>query len=110
VRTVSKEPHAASTISKRWSSRRHGVDPEIARCGGPLQKGVRPAWRQALQAQGSRGQAATLVGHLLNEAGLQSARPTVRPQRATVNPDPGMRQFGYINTQVTTALGRNSSR
>ena len=54
---------------------------------------------QALQAQGHQV-SRTLVGHLLNEAGysLQGNRKTTE---ATADRDA---QFGYINTQVTTAL------
>jgi hypothetical protein len=56
---------------------------------------------QALQAQG-REVSRTLVGHLLNEAGysLQGNRKTTEGDS---HPDRGA-QFGYINTQVTTAL------
>src|SRR5712672_4026385 len=56
---------------------------------------------QALQAQG-HAVSRTLVGHLLNEAGysLQGNRKTTEGDS---HPDRDA-QFGYINTQVTTAL------
>ena len=56
---------------------------------------------QALQAQGHEV-SRTLVGHLLNEAGysLQGNRKTTEGDS---HPDRDA-QFGYINTQVTTAL------
>src|SRR6266404_4771740 len=56
---------------------------------------------QALQAQGHEV-SRTLVGHLLNEAGysLQGDRKTTEGDS---HPDRDA-QFGYINTQVTTAL------
>ena len=56
---------------------------------------------QALQAQGHEV-SRTLVGHLLNEAGysLQGNRKTAEGDS---HPDRDA-QFGYINTQVTTAL------
>jgi hypothetical protein len=56
---------------------------------------------QALQAQGHEV-SRTLVGHLLNEAGysLQANRKTTEGDS---HPDRDA-QFGYINTQVTTAL------
>jgi Rhodopirellula transposase DDE domain len=56
---------------------------------------------QALQAQGHEV-SRTLVGHLLNEAGysLQGNRKTTEGDS---HPDRDG-QFGYINTQVTTAL------
>src|ERR1700737_4672065 len=56
---------------------------------------------QALQAQGHEV-SPTLVGHLLNEAGysLQGNRKTTEGDS---HPDRDA-QFGYINTQVTTAL------
>src|SRR5436853_3012655 len=56
---------------------------------------------QALQAQG-HAVSRTLVGHLLNQAGysLQANRKTTEGDS---HPDRDA-QFGYINTQVTTAL------
>src|SRR5208282_3558604 len=56
---------------------------------------------QALQAQGHEV-SRTLVGHLLNEAGysLQGNRKTTEGDS---HPDRDA-QFGYINTQVTSAL------
>src|SRR6478609_11579329 len=56
---------------------------------------------QVLQAQG-HAVSRTLVGHLLNEAGysLQGNRKTTEGDS---HPDRDA-QFGYINTQVTTAL------
>src|SRR6266478_5143392 len=56
---------------------------------------------QALQAQGHEV-SRTLVAHLLNEAGysLQGNRKTTEGDS---HPDRDA-QFGYINTQVTTAL------
>src|SRR5467141_4493393 len=56
---------------------------------------------QALQAQGHEV-SRTLVGHLLNEAGysLQGNRKTTEGDS---HPDRDA-QFGYINTEVTTAL------
>jgi hypothetical protein len=59
---------------------------------------------QALQAQGHEV-SRTLVARLLNEAGysLQGNRKTTEGDS---HPDRDA-QFGYINTQVTTALAEN---
>src|SRR6516164_6573658 len=87
-----------SPISKPWSSRRDaGI--RNRRCGGPAKSVRRLA--QALQAQGHEV-SRTLVGHLLNEAGysLQGNRKTTEGDS---HPDRDA-QFGYINTQVTTAM------
>src|SRR6516225_11231173 len=87
-----------SPISKPWSSRR-AAGIRNRRCGGPAKSVRRLA--QALQAQGHEV-SRTLVGHLLNEAGysLQGNRKTTEGDS---HPDRDA-QFGYINTQVTTAL------
>ncbi len=60
---------------------------------------------QALQAQGHEV-SRTLVGHLLNEArfSLQGNRKTTEGDS---HPDRDA-QFGYINTQVTTAWPKSS--
>ena len=71
--------------------------------GSPLRWTCKSVRRlaQALQAQGHEV-SRTLVGHLLNEAGysLQGNRKTTEGDS---HPDRDA-QFGYINTQVTTAL------
>src|ERR1700740_2765201 len=56
---------------------------------------------QALQAQG-HAFSRTLVGHLLNEAGY-SLQGNRKITEGDSHPDRDA-QFGYINTQVTTAL------
>jgi predicted phage terminase large subunit-like protein len=71
---------------------------------GPFSSQCRAGVRrlaQALQAQGHEV-SRTLVGHLLNEAGysLQGNRKTTEGDS---HPDRDA-QFGYINTQVSTAL------
>ena len=86
------------TISRRWSRPTTRGDP-----ASPLRWTCKSVRRlaQALQAQGHEV-SRTLVGHLLNEAGysLQGNRKTTEGDS---HPDRDA-QFGYINTQLTTAL------
>ncbi len=91
-------PDAARAISRRWSSRRRaGI--RNRRCGGPARACA--AWRRRCKRRVTRS-AAPWSAHLLNEAGysLQGNRKTTEGDS---HPDRDA-QFGYINTQVTTAL------
>ena len=93
--TISKDPTLLADLEALVEPTSRG-DPE-----SPLRWTCKSVRRlaQALQAQGHEV-SRTLVGHLLNEAGysLQGNRKTTE---ATADRDA---QFGYINTQVTTAL------
>src|SRR6266480_422964 len=61
---------------------------------------------QALQAQGHEV-SRTLVGHLLNEAGY-SLQGNRRTTEGDSHPDRDA-QFGYINTQMSTALAEQAA-
>src|SRR6266852_307883 len=95
--TISKDPTLLSDLEALVEPTTRG-DPE-----SPLRWTCKSVRRlaQALQAQGHEV-SRTLVGHLLNEAGysLQGNRKTTEGDS---HPDRDA-QFGYINTQVTTAL------
>ena len=96
-RTVSKDPTLLPDLEVLVEPTTRG-DPE-----SPLRWTCKSLRRlaQVLQAQG-HAVSRTLVGHLLNEAGysLQGNRKTTEGDS---HPDRDA-QFGYINTQVTTAL------
>jgi hypothetical protein len=96
-RTISKDPTLLPDLEVLVEPTTRG-DPE-----SPLRWTCKSVRRlaQALQAQG-HAVSRTLVGHLLNEAGysLQGNRKTTEGDS---HPDRDA-QFGYINTQVTTAL------
>src|SRR5882762_8787708 len=96
-RTISKDPRLLPDLEALVEPTTRG-DPQ-----SPLRwtcKSVRHL-AQALQAQG-HAVSRTLVAHLLSEAGysLQANRKTTEGDS---HPDRDA-QFGYINTQVTTAL------
>src|ERR1700737_2136133 len=95
--TVSKDPTLLRDLEALVEPTTRG-DP-----GSPLRWTCKSVRRlaQALQAQGHEV-SRTLVGHLLNKAGysLQGNRKTAEGDS---HPDRDA-QFGYINTQVTTAL------
>jgi len=95
--TISKDPTLLSDLEALVEPTTRG-DPE-----SPLRWTCKSVRRlaQALQAQGHEV-SRTLVGHLLNEAGysLQGNRKTTEGDS---HPDRDA-QFGYINTQVFTAL------
>jgi hypothetical protein len=95
--TISKDPTLLSDLEALVEPTTRG-DPE-----SPLRWTCKSVRRlaQALQAQGHEV-SRTLVGHLLNEAGysLQANRKTTEGDS---HPDRDA-QFGYINTQVSTAL------
>jgi hypothetical protein len=95
--TISKDPTLLSDLEALVEPATRG-DPE-----SPLRWTCKSVRRlaQALQAQGHEV-SRTLVGHLLNEAGysLQGNRKTTEGDS---HPDRDA-QFGYINTQVFTAL------
>src|ERR1700681_3400340 len=95
--TISKDPTLLGDLEALVEPTTRG-DPE-----SPLRWTCKSVRRlaQALQAQG-HAVSRTLVGHLLNEAGysLQANRKTTEGDS---HPDRDA-QFGYINTQVTTAL------
>src|SRR5437870_3265623 len=95
--TISKDPTLLSDLEALVEPTTRG-DPE-----SPLRWTCKSMRRlaQALQAQGHEV-SRTLVGHLLNQAGysLQANRKTTEGDS---HPDRDA-QFGYINTQVTTAL------
>ncbi len=95
--TISKAPTLLSDLEALVEPTTRG-DPE-----SPLRWTCKSVRRlaQALQAQGHEV-SRTLVGHLLNEAGysLQGNRKTTEGDS---HPDRDA-QFGYINTQVSTAL------
>jgi hypothetical protein len=95
--TISKDPTLLSDLEALVEPTTRG-DPE-----SPLRWTCKSVRRlaQALQAQGHEV-SRTLVGHLLNEAGysLQGNRKTTEGDS---HPDRDA-QFGYINTQVSTAL------
>src|ERR1700732_1843747 len=98
-RTISKDPTLLVDLEALVEPTTRG-DPESSlrwTC-----KSVRRL-AQALQAQGHEV-SRTLVAHLLNEAGysLQGNRKTTEGDS---HPDRDA-QFGYINTQVTTALAK----
>jgi len=96
-RTISKDPTLLPDLEALVEPTTRG-DPQ-----SPLRWTCKSVRRlaQALQAQGHEV-SRTLVGHLLNEAGysLQGNRKTTEGDS---HPDRDA-QFGYINTQVTTAL------
>src|ERR1700730_12635318 len=96
-RTISKDPTLLEDLEALVEPTTRG-DP-----GSPLRWTCKSVRRlaQALQAQGHEV-SRTLVAHLLNEAGysLQANRKTTEGDS---HPDRDA-QFGYINTQVTTAL------
>jgi hypothetical protein len=96
-RTISKDPTRLEDLEALVEPTTRG-DPE-----SPLRWTCKSVRRlaQALQAQGHEV-SRTLVAHLLNEAGysLQANRKTTEGDS---HPDRDA-QFGYINTQVTTAL------
>jgi Rhodopirellula transposase DDE domain len=96
-RTIFKDPTLLSDLEALVEPTTRG-DPE-----SPLRWTCKSVRRlaQALQAQGHEV-SRTLVAHLLNEAGysLQANRKTTEGDS---HPDRDA-QFGYINTQVTTAL------
>ncbi len=96
-RTISKDPTLLVDLEALVEPTTRG-DPE-----SPLRWTCKSVRRlaQALQAQGHEV-SRTLVAHLLNEAGysLQGNRKTTEGDS---HPDRDA-QFGYINTQVTTAL------
>jgi hypothetical protein len=96
-RTISKDPTLLVDLEALVEPTTRG-DPE-----SPLRWTCKSVRRlaQALQAQGHEV-SRTLVAHLLNEAGysLQANRKTTEGDS---HPDRDA-QFGYINTQVTTAL------
>ena len=95
--TISKDPTLLSDLEALVEPTTRG-DPE-----SPLRwtcKSVRHL-AQALQAQGHEV-SRTLVGHLLNEAGY-SLQGNPKTTEGDSHPDRDA-QFGYINTQVTTAL------
>jgi hypothetical protein len=96
-RTISKDPTLLVDLEALVEPTTRG-DPE-----SPLRWTCKSVRRlaQALQAQGHEV-SRTLVAHLLNEAGysLQGNRKTTEGDS---HPDRD-RQFGYINTRVTTAL------
>jgi len=96
-RTISKDPTLLPDLEALVEPTTRG-DPE-----SPLRWTCKSVRRlaQALQAQG-HAVSRTLVCHLLNEAGysLQGNRKTTEGDS---HPDRDA-QFGYINTQVTTAL------
>jgi Rhodopirellula transposase DDE domain len=96
-RTIFKDPTLLSDLEARVEPTTRG-DPE-----SPLRWTCKSVRRlaQALQAQGHEV-SRTLVARLLNEAGysLQANRKTTEGDS---HPDRDA-QFGYINTQVTTAL------
>jgi len=96
-RTISKDPTLLPDLEALVEPTTRG-DPE-----SPLRWTCKSVRRlaQALQAQGHEV-SRTLVAHLLNEAGysLQGNRKTTEGDS---HPDRDA-QFGYINTQVTTAL------
>src|SRR6202049_3675686 len=96
-RTVSKDRTLLADLEALVEPTTRG-DPE-----SPLRWTCKSVRRlaQALQAQGHEV-SRTLVGHLLNETGysLQGNRKTTEGDS---HPDRDA-QFGYINTQVTTAL------
>jgi hypothetical protein len=95
--TISKDPRLLPDLEALVEPTTRG-DPE-----SPLRWTCKSVRRlaQALQAQGHEV-SRTLVAHLLNEAGysLQANRKTTEGDS---HPDRDA-QFGYINTQVTTAL------
>src|SRR5437588_1965999 len=95
--TISKDPTLLSDLEALVEPTTRG-DPE-----SPLRWTCKSLRRlaQALQAQGHEV-SRTLVGHLLNEAGysLQGNRKTTEGDS---HPDRDA-QFGYINTQVATAV------
>ena len=95
--TISKDPTLLSDLEALVEPTTRG-DPE-----SPLRWTCKSVRRlaQALQAQGHEV-SRTLVGHLLNEAGysLQGNRKTTEGDS---HPDRDA-QFGYITTQVSTAL------
>src|SRR5438445_5961960 len=96
-RTISKDPRLLPDLEALVEPTTRG-DPQ-----SPLRWTCKSVRRlaQALQAQG-HAVSRTLVGHLLNQAGysLQANRKTTEGDS---HPDRDA-QFGYINTQVTTAL------
>src|SRR6202049_259234 len=96
-RTISKDPTLLPDLEALVEPTTRG-DPE-----SPLRWTCKSVRRlaQALQAQGHEV-SRTLVAHLLNKAGysLQGNRKTTEGDS---HPDRDA-QFGYINTQVTTAL------
>src|SRR6266568_1836845 len=96
-RTISKDPTLLPDLEALVEPTTRG-DPQ-----SPLRWTCKSVRRlaQALQAQGHEV-SRTLVAHLLNEAGysLQGNRKTTEGDS---HPDRNA-QFGYINTQVTTAL------
>jgi hypothetical protein len=96
-RTISKDPTLLADLEALVEPTTRG-DP-----GSPLRWTCKSVRRlaQALQAKG-HAVSRTLVGHLLNEAGysLQGNRKTTEGDS---HPDRDA-QFGYINSQVTTAL------
>src|SRR5467141_4184555 len=96
-RTISKDPTLLPDLEALVEPTTRG-DPE-----SPLRWTCKSVRRlaQALQAQGHEV-SRTLVAHLLNAAGysLQANRKT---KEGDSHPDRDA-QFGYINTQVTTAL------
>ena len=96
-RTISKDPTLLTDLEALVEPTTRG-DPE-----SPLRWTCKSVRRlaQALQAQGHEV-SRTLVAHLLNKAGysLQGNRKTTEGDS---HPDRDA-QFGYINTQVTTAL------
>src|SRR6201993_388795 len=95
--TISKDPTLLSDLEALVEPTTRG-DPQ-----SPLRWTCKSVRRlaQALKAQGHEV-SRTLVGHLLNEAGysLQGNRKTTEGDS---HPDRDA-QFGYINTQVSTAL------
>ena len=95
--TISKDPTLLPDLKALVEPTARG-DPE-----SPLRwtcKSVR-CLEQVLQAQGHEV-SRTLVGHLLNEAGY-SLHGNRKTTEGDSHPDRDA-QFGYINTQVTTAL------
>src|SRR6266480_495767 len=101
-RTISKDPTLLSDLEILVEPTTRG-DPQ-----SPLRWTCKSVRRlaQALQAQGHEV-SRTLVGHLLNEAGysLQGNRKTTEGDS---HPDRDA-QFGYINTQMSTALAEQAA-
>src|SRR4029077_20943390 len=96
-RTISKDPTLLVDLEALVEPTTRG-DPE-----SPLRWTCKSVRRlaQALQAQGHEV-SRTLVAHLLNEAGY-SLQGNPKTTEGDSHPDRDA-QFGYINTQVTTAL------